>query len=122
MVNEAIAPIKPEHSSVPFDIVEHDQDVKLNQRRTYMIGISCMAVRVVWVGCVCVEDAISVSMRGLSSEIVAGSGKFFEQALACTVTVWLEMNNNGSLRGGIGAGCPWTGEYDHKESSAGRVS
>ena len=69
-----------------------------------------------------VEDAIGVSMRGLSSEIAAGSGKFFEQALACTVTVWLEMNNNGSLRGGIGAGCPWTGEYDHEESSAGRVS
>ena len=68
-----------------------------------------------------VEEVISVSMRGLPSEIAAGSGKFFEhKALACAV--WLEMNNNGSLRGGIGAGCPGTGEYDHEGSSAGRVS
>jgi hypothetical protein len=58
MVNEAIAAngrlssFKPklEHQG-PFDIVEHDQHVKLNQRRTYMVEIQyCMLVRVVaWV-------------------------------------------------------------------------
>ena len=63
MVNEAIAAIKPEHSSGPFDIVEHDQDVKLNQRRTYMIWISCMAVQVVWIGCVCRRRHQCLNMR-----------------------------------------------------------
>jgi hypothetical protein len=28
---------------------------------------------------------------------------------------------NGSLQGGIGGGCPGTGEYDHEGSLAGRV-
>ena len=36
--------------------------------------------------------------------------------------VRVEMNNNGSLWGGIGAGCPGTGEYDHEGSLVGRVS
>jgi len=70
---------------------------------------------------VLVEEVISVSMWGLPLEIAAGSGKFFEhKALACTV--WLEINNNGSLQGGIGAGHPGTGKYDHEGSSVGRVS
>jgi hypothetical protein len=50
MVNEAIvangrlSSFKPEHQG-PFDIVERNQHVKLNQRRTYMIEIQyCMPV------------------------------------------------------------------------------
>ena len=64
---------------------------------------------------VLIEGTIRVSMRGLPNERFSKN-----EALACAV--WVEMNNNGSLRGGIGAGCPGTGEYDHEGSSAGRVS
>ena len=32
------------------------------------------------------------------------------------------MYSKGSLRGGIGGGCPGVREYDHEGSSAGRVS
>ncbi len=44
--------------------------------------------------------------------------------VACTFesSKVLGMYSKGSLRGGIGAGCPGIREYDQEGSSAGRVS